>query len=71
MSEELKPCPFCGEQPVYQARQAARGHYWPDQIYHNCGLMMTQMLVRADSKQAVFKKWNTRTPPPTEEVSKE
>jgi hypothetical protein len=65
---DLLGCPFCGEQPEYQPW--ATGHtpeyHWPHQIVHNCKVIGQQICVRAhmvlvpDSKESVFKIWNTR-----------
>ena len=58
----MEGCPFCDDQPKYEP--AAKGPNnegsWPDQIIHSCPFLEGQILVRGESKEDVFKKWNTR-----------
>lgn len=56
MSEELKPCPFCGGRAVESETHAAQ-HWWYSVECLLCGAEITEA-VAAEAITA----WNTRTP---------
>jgi hypothetical protein len=68
-SKDLLGCPFCGELPEYKpwAQGHAPEYHWPHQIVHDCKIIGEQICIRAhtaglrDTKESVFKIWNTRT----------
>ena len=52
--QELLPCPFCGEKPVFEQ----------EEIYCECGICMGQGSREKDKD--VIIRWNTRTNPEPE-----
>jgi len=58
MSEELLPCPFCGDREYVISAEEGSRHNWYRVCCDNC----TAKGEMADSKQQAVKLWNTRTP---------
>ena len=57
MKENLKPCPFCGKDPVLEPMS------WPDTDYIvKCDNWKCDMIVSTfeNTKEVVIKKWNNR-----------
>ena len=54
MTEELKPCPFCGEQP--EAEWVQHNSVKPDSVLVYC----CYVSIEADTEKKAFKLWNTR-----------
>ena len=71
VSSALLGCPWCGEQPEYQpaSQSAAHPQYgWPHTLVHNCAVagnlcLRTDTLKIEDTKEVLFKAWNTRKQP--------
>ncbi len=63
----LKPCPFCGGSSEYyplENKKYKQFMHWIDCInYNQCGVQMSD-----PNKNALFVKWNTRTPAPEEKT---
>ena len=54
MTEELKPCPFCGLQP--EAEWVQHNSVKPDSVLVYC----CYVSIEADTEKKAFKIWNTR-----------
>jgi Lar family restriction alleviation protein len=62
-TQELKPCPFCGEDPVYLTDFENDDGNSPVVHHVSCGLCYVQPgIYGEESKEEAFRKWNTRVP---------
>lgn len=64
MSDELKPCPFCGERAeilLNDMSDYGSQHFWQISCRSDdCGFGMTSENRSNESKEAVVSKWSTR-----------
>ncbi len=64
MSEELKPCPFCGTTPGDGRHQSTQGDKWGSVVCECCGCVgpevRTQYREAAEWGDAADEAWNDR-----------